>query len=384
MTQKIKKIKVCFVFTFPVSGINADFLTNIPVRMKHLMGESLELSVLYYGIMNEEVLIANNIKPYKIKWPMFDRIPSLIRYWALVFIVFYFAHKHQWQIVLNANNHYFSVFVSLGAKLAGVKSVVRVTGILENISSLSLSKILRKWIGRLLERLSLTIADGVFALSPTLKNSLVKRGNPPDKIDVISTGVDTNRFTVRPEAMVRSRPRKLLYVGRVTKIKALEYAIEAFVNIRREYSDLKFIICGDGGGYKYALKQKYKTAPGLIFKDYVPYELLPNIYKECDIFVFPSLSEGLPNVVLEAMASGLPVIATNIPINSLLLDNGRRGILVDTCSDISIIEGIRRIITDIEFRINCVKASRKYIEEFHSFEAVRSKYWDFFNRVLDN
>jgi phosphatidylinositol alpha 1,6-mannosyltransferase len=125
-------------------------------------------------------------------------------------------------------------------------------------------------------------------------------------------GIHTEQFSpkYRDEAFRKqfgSSPFIYLYVGRVSAEKELELALDAFLNIKQKYSNTHFVVVG-GGPKKELYEKQYKNVH---FLGYQTGEELSTIYASCDVFVFPSPTETLGNVVLEAMASGLPVITAN-------------------------------------------------------------------------
>jgi glycosyltransferase involved in cell wall biosynthesis len=116
-------------------------------------------------------------------------------------------------------------------------------------------------------------------------------------------------------------PYIYLYVGRVSSEKELTLALDAFRKMKALYNDICFVVCGDGPK-KTAYEKQY---PNVHFVGYQTGEMLSKIYASSDIFVFPSPTETLGNVVLEAMASGLPVIVANqggVLENVVHLQNG--------------------------------------------------------------
>lgn len=377
-----EKYRICFVFTFPVSAPKADFLTNIPVRMGRLLGDRNELHVMYAGVLNEKILIEQGIRPHSINGKYLGNSPLILRFFLMPHAVYRLAKSEKMDIFINANNHYYLFLIALAARLAGARSIGRVTGIIEQASRANFKRTLRKKLAVMLENLSVRFADNVFALSEDLRAKLLKRGSPSGKIKVISTGVDTNRFNMRSEDRIRTKPVRLLYVGRISELKGIGYAIDAFGVAKLKKNDLEFVICGDGDCFFSELKSRYASTEGLSFRGYVGYKDLPGVYRDSDVLILPSFSEGLPNVILEAMSSGVPVIATNICENPLLLDGGKRGILVEPRNTEQIVKGIETYIDDDDFRIHCARESRKFIEENHSFDVVRSKYLELFRETL--
>lgn len=153
------------------------------------------------------------------------------------------------------------------------------------------------------------------------------------KVTMIPNGVDREIFKPRIGNAQNSKTR-ILFVGRLTKQKGVTYIIDAVNEILKMRSVLKGNIACDiigDGPLRGVLEKKVKELGlGDIIKFYgwVPREKLPSFYQNADVFVLPSSDEGMPNVVLEAMASGLPIITTFVPGSEELVVGGENGMLV--------------------------------------------------------
>ena len=178
---------------------------------------------------------------------------------------------------------------------------------------------------------------------------------PAGKIDVIYNAYD-ERFGIEPRAedVVRVRERYqlqgdfVLYAGNVKPHKNVERLIEAFDLVRRRGLDhLKLIIIGDEIS-KYAALRRAVHAHQLHkyvrFLGYMPEETLAVMYRLAGVFVFPSLYEGFGLPPLEAMASGTPVVTSNV--SSLPEVAGDAAVLVDPYDPTAIADGIERVLTD--------------------------------------
>ena len=180
---------------------------------------------------------------------------------------------------------------------------------------------------------------------------------PPDKITVVYNAID-ERFRVAPPeediARVRERyqlqHRFVLYAGNIKPHKNLVRTIEAFAELRKgDFDDLKLLIIGDEISKLPALRRAVHTCKlhkHVRFLGYLPDETLAVLYRLAAVFVFPSLYEGFGLPPLEAMASGTPVVTSNV--SSLPEVAGGAAVLVDPYSVDSIVDGIRRVLTSPE------------------------------------
>ena len=181
---------------------------------------------------------------------------------------------------------------------------------------------------------------------------------PEDKIVVVYNAID-ERFwhTPHPQDVTRVRERFqldqrfVLYVGNIKPHKNVVRLIEAFHALRRgDLADLKLLIIGDEISKHPGLRRAVhacKLHKHVRFLGYLPDDTLAILYRLASVFVFPSLYEGFGLPPLEAMASGTPVVTSNV--SSLPEVAGDAAMLVDPYDTESIVDGIRRVLTDAAF-----------------------------------
>jgi glycosyltransferase involved in cell wall biosynthesis len=203
-------------------------------------------------------------------------------------------------------------------------------------------------------------ATRVMTVSESSKRDILRFVDAkPEKIDVIYNAFD-ERFGVEPleEAVVRVRERYqlhdefVLYAGNVKPHKNLERLIEAFDLVRKRGLDrLKLVMIGDEiskyAGLRRAVHQ-HQLHKYVRFLGYLPEETLAVMYRLAGVFVFPSLYEGFGLPPLEAMASGTPVVTSNV--SSLPEVAGDAAVLVDPYSPQAIADGIYQVLTDESLR----------------------------------
>ena len=181
----------------------------------------------------------------------------------------------------------------------------------------------------------------------------------PDKIDVIYNAYD-DRFGIEPreEEVVRVRERYqlhdefVLYAGNVKPHKNLERLIDAFERVRKGgLQHLKLVMIGDEISKYTSLRRavhRHQLHKYVRFLGYMPEETLAVMYRLAGVFVFPSLYEGFGLPPLEAMASGTPVVTSNV--SSLPEVAGDAAVLVDPYDPAAIAGGIARVLTDERLR----------------------------------
>src|SRR5262245_54819790 len=199
-------------------------------------------------------------------------------------------------------------------------------------------------------------ATRVLTVSESSKRDILRFvDTEPSKIDVIYNAYD-ERFGVEPleEDVVRVRERFqlhdefVLYAGNVKPHKNLERLIQAFHVVRQRGLDrLKLVIIGDEVSKYASLRRavhKHQLHQHVRFFGYVPEETLAVMYRLAGVFVFPSLYEGFGLPPLEAMASGTPVVTSNV--SSLPEVAGDAAILVDPHEPTAIADGIFQVLAD--------------------------------------
>src|SRR5258706_7215554 len=203
-------------------------------------------------------------------------------------------------------------------------------------------------------------ATRVLTVSESSKRDILRFvDTQPEEIDVIYNAYD-ERFAIDPaeEDVVRVRERFqlqdefVLYAGNVKPHKNLERLIEAFEIVRKRGLDhLKLVMIGDEISKYTALRRavhRHQLHKYVRFLGYLPEETLAVMYRLAGVFVFPSLYEGFALPPLEAMASGTPVVTSNV--SSLPEVAGDAAVLVDPYDPHAIAEGIYQVLTDEQLR----------------------------------
>ncbi|KAF5033855.1 Alpha-D-kanosaminyltransferase [anaerobic digester metagenome] len=167
------------------------------------------------------------------------------------------------------------------------------------------------------------------------------------------------------------------YVGRFSKEKGIIEFLESMTLILEEKNELKFIICGDGD-----LKEDvelYLDANNLHGKvkllGWVSHEELPNILNDLKLLVLPSYSEGLPNIMLEAMACGTPVLATSVGAIPDIITSQEIGFLMNNNSPDSIAKNVLRVIRCSELE-HISKNANKMVKNNFNYEKTVQRWFN--------
>jgi len=224
-------------------------------------------------------------------------------------------------------------------------------------------------------------SNRVLTVSEASKRDILRYFRVPEsKINVIPNAID-ERFGEVPSAdeVLRVRERYqlndpfVLYAGNIKPHKNLERLIEAFHTLRRGGLDtVKLLIIGDEISKYAALRRavhKYKLHKHVRFFGFVPDKTLAVLYRLAGVFVFPSLYEGFGLPPLEAMASGTPVITSNV--SSLPEVVGDAALLIDPYQADAIALAMRRVLTDAALREDLRRRGLQRVKEFSWERSVR-------------
>lgn len=163
----------------------------------------------------------------------------------------------------------------------------------------------------LMDRYCAQMADHLICVSNIIQHEVEKYGIPMEKTTVIHNGIDISEFRADEDLKEKLDLAGIVvgYIGRLEPHKGVEYLIRAAKHIRA-----KFLIVGDGTDRKRLteIATKMGLSDKIVFTGYVPHKDIWKYYNTADIIVYPTLYEPLGNVVLEAMASGKPIIASNV------------------------------------------------------------------------
>jgi glycosyltransferase involved in cell wall biosynthesis len=175
------------------------------------------------------------------------------------------------------------------------------------------------------------LADCIVVNSEYMRNNVLAwyRVNL-DKIVVIPNGVDLERFVGNEDKIALEGDPSILYVGHISRRKGVDVLIKAISKLKSKLPNIRLHLVGGGNNRDVALLAKEEgIEKNVIFHGWAEGSLLPSYYKSADICVFPSRHEGFGIVILEAMASSIPVIASDIPSFREIVSHGLDGVLFE-------------------------------------------------------
>ena len=231
----------------------------------------------------------------------------------------------------------------------------------------------RVWFFKKLQKFYTGKAKMIIAPSKYFKNIISNWGIPKQKIKVIYNAVDVQRYTLksskeeaREQLKLDPKARIILTVARLAPWKGIDKVIRVLPGVLRKVPEAKYVVIGEGDRSNLErLTKNYKVKDKVIFTGRITYSKIPYWFKSADVLVLYSGYEGFSHVILEAMAAGIPVIASKRGGNPEAIDDGVNGLLIPINKKEELKKAIIKVLTDQEFVQRLVKGGKKKIKEFN-------------------
>lgn len=175
------------------------------------------------------------------------------------------------------------------------------------------------------EKLEHKLATKIVVASSYTKETLIRQGVEADKIIINPYGVDLQKFNPPVERQPDGRPVRFLFLGALSARKGIPLLLEAWASLALKDCELWLV-----GPVAERERRLIPDLPGLYVKGKYPFEELPSLLQGCDVLVFPSYCEGFALVLLEALASGMPIISTEATAAPDLIQDGIEGLLIQS------------------------------------------------------
>lgn len=227
--------------------------------------------------------------------------------------------------------------------------------------------------------------DAYFVVCRSIGDELSSHGIPRGRMFNVSNAVDTDRFHPEgpPEPLAKQYQDRLPgdeqltlgFVGGLHKYKGLDDLAVALEGVT---TNCRLLVAGDGPE-RARLEGRFDTTA--VFLGAVPYTQIPALYHEIDILVLPSHTEGLPRVVLEAQATGTPVVATRVGGVSEVIDDGRTGLLCNPHDPTGLAAAIDRL-DDADLRTRLGRDGRATVVQQYTWDQLYERYETALERVV--
>jgi glycosyltransferase involved in cell wall biosynthesis len=265
------------------------------------------------------------------------------------------------------------------AKKMGIPSIVHVHGVMAK--SNKLIDLAQSLYIRTLGQQIFNDATLVICLTRSDAYEIQRYMCPAEKIRIVPNGVDVETF--KPYSSVMDN--LLFWGGRFVFQKGLIYLIHAFANVVNSNPDIKLRMTGDGPLLSkiYAMVKSYGLENNVEFKGRVPRDELSKLIGESSIYLLPSLKEGMPYALLEAMACGKPVIGSDIPGINDVITHGKNGILVPPRNPEALANAILTILDDKGLRIKLGQNARQLMVEKYSWDTISEKIEKIYHEAIE-
>lgn len=221
-------------------------------------------------------------------------------------------------------------------------------------------------------------ADFLTAISQDLKNRAIKNGVKVP-IEIIPNGVDLEKFKIA-KTPAKKEEKLIITVSRLVKKNAIDDLIKAGQYLNFPF---KILIVGSGSDENKlrGLAKKINLEDKIIFCGHVEHSQLLKYYSMADVFVRPSLSEGLGNSFLEAMAAGVPIIGTPVGGIPDFLKDRKTGLFCQVRNPQSIAEKIKELLSDNQLRQELIKNSQQLVEEKYNWDNIALQMEEVFKKL---
>lgn len=237
----------------------------------------------------------------------------------------------------------------------------------------------------MLDRMVLRSFAGVVAVSDDVRNRLLAAGVRQDRIRLIRNGIATDEFEAAGELRATRSPNQPLrigLVGRLSREKGIDLFLRAAAEIWKRHPGTSFAVAGDGPD-RAALENLIhdlglEGTAVLVGRT----DNMPAFYSSIDVLVSSSRNEGLPVAMLEAMASGLPLVATAVGAVPQIIENGRSGLLVNAGNIEDLAAAVCKLIDDPSLRAELGKGAQQRVRDEFSAGRMAAEYINLYERVL--
>jgi glycosyltransferase involved in cell wall biosynthesis len=232
----------------------------------------------------------------------------------------------------------------------------------------------------------------IISVSEDLKRKTLEIEPSTNKIKTIYNGVNLEIFNDKKQGMGDEEVQKdslnskyILFVGRISEAKGAFDLIEAFAELKDEYKDLSLVMIGERVQSKEfdILIRKYNLEKRVFSTGIIPYDEIPKWVNNCEMFVLPSYSEGVPNSVMEAMASGKPVIATRVGGIPEIITDKKTGLLVEVKDVLNLKRLIILLLNDELLRKEIGEEARRFVLDNFTWEGNATEIIKLYQEILN-
>lgn len=372
-----KPIRILYMFAaLPVGGAERLLVDTL----HHLDRKRFDPSVC---VLSEKGPVGEEIEKAGIPLFILDRMKTKQFDFCLVLKLFRLLNNEHFDI-LHTHLYHSGFYGRLAARLIPITRRPKIFHTLHNIYPKRRPR--RHWINRVLSHWT----DAVIAVSEDVRESVLLNDRiSPEKVTVVENGIDVGRFK-NPMNCEAARGRLGISkigpvigcVARLTEQKGIVYLLRAFPEIQKKYSTAKLLLVGDGDLRNCLIEEaKQLGVSGAVLFMGTRTDI-PEILSGLDVFVLPSLWEGLGLAAVEAMAAGVPVVGTRVPgLRSLIIPD-KTGLMVEPADPAALSRAILAILENPSKIQAMVKEAREYVDHHYSIEAHARRLETLYEEIL--
>lgn len=326
-----------------------------------------------YGQIEKEI-IKNGIKVF---YPRYFVIPGKIFFPLEGFFIYFSVRSLINKLIkVNKSSNILHTHTILPDGLAGVLLKKKLK--IPHICTIHGSDIniypFRNRFTHYMTRYALKKVDHLITVSNKLKAKVNEMVGIVNNISVIYNGADAEKFKpiskeiAKGKLNINETNRVILFVGNLIPVKGVNFLIESFARLQREYkkNDIVLYLIGDGIEKEtfISMVKRLNIEKDVFFKGKRPHNEIPLWLNIADIFVLPSISEGFPTVIPEAMMCGVPIVATDVGgISEAIIDN-ENGLLIESKSVEELTKAINTFLNNDQFKLKVIEAGKRYSTDF--------------------
>lgn len=279
--------------------------------------------------------------------------------------------------IVHGHSHLFfsTVLCTLVRKFRSTPLVVTNHGLISQTAPMWLHRLYIPTVGKWIFK----TADAIISYTMTERDQIVDLGVSSDKIHVIHNGIDTNVFVPSNST---SPKKQILWIGRFTPGKGVEYLLKGFATFSQEFPDYMLVMVGQGPlkDESIGMIREMGLEDKVILRDFIPNEELPGLYQDSMLFLLPSLEEGVPRTILEAMACGRPVVCTALP--QLIDIVSGCGVLIPTKDARAVADALSELASDPARAHDLGQAARAKVVSQYSWNDTVAKTLDLYASLI--
>lgn len=387
-----RPVRVCMLsfYYFPHYSGSAIQARNLSLKLQARGVELFVVSANLTGSPASEIV--EGIQVYRL--PVLKYEPLQVLSFMLSLAVFLFRQRHRYDVI-HAHGTFQHAAASLVARLLGKKTLLKVAMAGSDIDFARQGR-LWGWANRFM----VSRFDRFIAISRIIQEEFRQHAFAAGRVYLLPNGVDTDVYRPCATRQEKSQLRASLgladkptacFVGIIISRKNVDLALRAWREVRRQGIDAQLVLVGplpersDAGAYRYYEELlKFVSDEGL--QDSVIFtglqSAVPSYLRAADIFLFPSKQEGMPNALLEAMASALPSVASKISGTEDLIEQGRNGYMFPLDDETSYAQALIELLRNPELTQRVGAQARSFVEQSYSLRALSVRYEQIYRELI--